>query len=142
MSYTTFEYSNLEATPEVSTKDESFTVTFDVKNTGKMAADDVAQIYLSPADGNKNIRPIQLQGFARVSLKPGESKKLSVKMYTEQLGFYSNNGARQWNILPGKFIIKIGASSQDIKLQQEINLDGEAVKMPLRKYYFSEAKQI
>ena len=142
LSYTTFEYSNLEATPEVTTKDESFNITFDVKNTGKMAADEVAQVYLSPADGNKNIRPIQLQGFARVSLKPGESKKISVKMYTEQLGFYTNDGQRQWNIQPGKYIIKIGASSQDIKLQQQINLSGEAVKMPLRKFYFSEAKQI
>ena len=142
LSYTTFEYSNLEATPEVTTKDESFNITFDVKNTGKMAADEVAQIYLSPADGNKNIRPIQLQGFARVSLKPGESKKISVKMFTEQLGFYTNDGQRQWNIKAGQFIIKIGASSQDIKLQQTIKLSGEAVKMPLRKYYFSEAKQI
>ena len=142
LSYTTFEYSNLEATPEVTTKDESFNITFDVKNTGKMAADEVAQIYLSPADDNKNIRPIQLQGFARVSLKPGESKKISVKMFTEQLGYYSNEGQRQWNIKAGQFIIKIGASSQDIKLQQQINLTGEAVKMPLRKFYFSEAKQI
>ena len=142
LSYTTFEYSNLEATPEVTTKDESFNITFDVKNTGKMAADEVAQIYLSPADDNKNIRPIQLQGFARVSLKPGESKKISVKMFTEQLGYYSNEGQRQWIIKAGQFIIKIGASSQDIKLQQQINLTGEAVKMPLRKFYFSEAKQI
>ena len=142
LSYTTFEYSNLEATPEVTTKDESFTITFDVKNSGKMTADEVAQIYLSPAGEGQNIRPIQLQGFARVSLNPGESKKVSVKMYTEQLGFYSHNGKRQWNIQPGKFIIKIGASSQDIKLQQEINLSGNAVQMPLRKYYFSEAKQI
>lgn len=142
LSYTTFEYANLEATTEVTTKDESFNLTFDVKNTGKVAADEVAQIYLSPADKSQQIRPIQLQGFARVSLKPGESKKISVKMYTEQLGHYTHDGQRQWNIQPGKYIIKVGASSQDIKLQQEINLSGEAVKMPLRKYYFSEAKQI
>lgn len=142
LSYTTFEYANLEATTEVTTKDESFNLTFDVKNTGKVAADEVAQIYLSPADKSQQIRPIQLQGFARVSLKPGESKKISVKMYTEQLGYYTHDGQRQWNIQPGKYIIKVGASSQDIKMQQEINLSGEAVKMPLRKYYFSEAKQI
>ncbi|SHM40732.1 beta-glucosidase [Xylanibacter ruminicola] len=142
LSYTTFEYANLEATTEVTTKDESFNLTFDVKNTGKVAADEVAQIYLSPADKSQQIRPIQLQGFARVSLKPGESKKISVKMYTEQLGYYTHDGQRQWNIQPGKYIIKVGASSQNIKLQQEINLSGEAVKMPLRRYYFSEAKQI
>ena len=142
LSYTTFEYANLEATPEVTTNDESFNLTFDVKNTGKVAADEVAQIYLSPADKSQQIRPIQLQGFARVSLKPGESKKISVKMYTEQLGYYTHDGQRQWNIQPGKYIIKVGASSQDIKLQQEINVSGDMVKKPLRKYYFSEAKQI
>ena len=142
LSYTTFEYANLEATTEVTTKDESFNLTFDVKNTGKVAADEVAQIYLSPADKSQQIRPIQLQGFARVSLKPGESKKISVKMYTEQLGYYTHDGQRQWNIQPGKYIIKVGASSQDIKLQQEINVSGDMVKKPLRKYYFSEAKQI
>ena len=142
MSYTSFEYANLDINPELTTSDERFTFTFDVKNTGKVEADEVAQIYLSPTSKDQNIRPIQLQGCARVSLKPGESKKISVKMYTEQLGFYTNNGKRQWNIQPGAFIIKIGASSQDIKLQQEINLSGKAVSMPLRKYYFSEAKQI
>ena len=142
LSYTTFEYANLEATPEVTTNDESFNLTFDVKNTGKVAADEVAQIYLSPADKSQHIRPIQLQGFARVSLKPGESKKISVKMYTEQLGYYTHDGQRQWNIQPGKYIIKVGASSQDIKLQQEINVSGDMVKKPLRKFYFSEAKQI
>ena len=142
LSYTTFEYANLEATPEVTTNDESFNLTFDVKNTGKVAADEVAQIYLSPADKSQHIRPIQLQGFARVSLKPGESKKISVKMYTEQLGYYTHDGQRQWNIQPGRYIIKVGASSQDIKLQQEINVSGDMVKKPLRKYYFSEAKQI
>ena len=142
LSYTTFEYANLEATTEVTTNDESFNLTFDVKNTGKVAADEVAQIYLSPADKSQHIRPIQLQGFARVSLKPGESKKISVKMYTEQLGYYTHDGQRQWNIQPGKYIVKVGASSQDIKLQQEINVSGDMVKKPLRKYYFSEAKQI
>ena len=142
LSYTTFEYANLEATPEITTNDESFNLTFDVKNTGKVAADEVAQIYLSPADKSQHIRPIQLQGFARVSLKPGESKKISVKMYTEQLGYYTHDGQRQWNIQPGKYIIKVGASSQDIKLQQEISVSGDMVKKPLRKYYFSEAKQI
>ena len=138
-SYTTFEYANLETPQEIKTNDESFNLTFEVKNTGEVAADEVAQIYLSPADQNQKIRPIQLQGFARVSLKPGESKKVSVKMYTEQLGFYSNEGQRKWNILPGSYILKIGASSQDIRLEQSVVLKGEPVQKPLREYYFSES---
>jgi len=139
LSYTTFEYANLETPQEIKTNDESFNLTFEVKNTGEVAADEVAQIYLSPADQNQKIRPIQLQGFARVSLKPGESKKVSVKMYTEQLGFYSNEGQRKWNILSGSYILKIGASSQDIRLEQSVVLKGEPVQKPLREYYFSES---
>ena len=139
LSYTTFEYANLEMPQEITTNDESFSLTFEVKNTGEVAADEVAQIYLSPADQNQKIRPIQLQGFARVSLKPGESKKVSVKMYTEQLGSYSNEGQRKWNILPGSYIIKIGASSQNIRLEQSVVLKGEPVQKPLREYYFSES---
>lgn len=142
LSYTTFEYSNLEVAQQVKAKDESFNLTFEVKNTGKVAADEVVQIYLSPTDKTQQIRPIQLQGFARVSLKPGESKKVNVEMFTEQLGFYTNDGQRSWNVAPGKYTIKIGASSQDIKLQQVVDVVGETVKKPLREYYFSEVKQI
>ena len=139
LSYTTFEYSNLKVAKEASTAEQSIDVSFEVKNTGKVAADEIAQLYLSPTDDKQQIRPIQLQGFARVSLKPGESKTVKVKLYIEQFGFYSNEGQRQWNIRPGKFIVKVGASSADIKLQETVTLKGEHVIKPLRDYYFSES---
>jgi beta-glucosidase len=139
LSYSSFEYSNLKITNEAKTSDEAVTLTFDIKNTGNVAADEVAQLYLSPTAKDQNIRPIQMQGFARVSLKAGETKTVTIKMYTEQFGFYTNNdGKRQWNIAPGKFTIKIGASSQDIKLKQDIALTGDKVNKPLRESYFSE----
>ncbi len=137
LSYTTFEYSNLKVNGEASTTDESISLTFDVKNTGKMAADEIAQIYLSPTSADQNIRPIQLQGFARVSLQPGETKTVKVKLWTEQFGYYSNQGQRQWNIQPGTFVVKIGASSTDIKLQENITLKGEPVVKPIRDHYLS-----
>ena len=137
LSYTTFEYSNLKVNGEASTTDESISLTFDVKNTGKMAADEIAQIYLSPTSGDQNIRPLQLQGFARVSLQPGETKTVKVKLWTEQFGYYSNQGQRQWNIQPGTFIVKVGASSTDIKLQENITLKGEPVVKPIRDHYLS-----
>ena len=121
------------------TNDEAFTLTFDVTNTGAVKADEIVQIYLSPADGNTNIRPIQLQGFARVALTPGQTQKVEVKMYVEQLGYYSNEGKRQWNITPGEFTIKVGASSEDIRLSETISLKGNKVVKPLRDYYFSES---
>ena len=140
LSYTTFEYQNLKVDAEVATSAESVNVSFEVKNTGEMAADEIAQIYLSPTDRNQQIKPIQLQGFARVSLQPGETKTVKVKLYTEQFGYYSHQGDRQWNISPGQFVVKVGASSEDIRLQQTVTLKGSAVTKPLREFYFSETE--
>ena len=142
LSYTTFEYTNLEVTKEAATTDEAITLSFDVKNTGSVKADEVVQIYLSPADGNTNIHPIQLQGFARVTLASGEAKRVEVKLYVEQFGYYSHEGQRQWNIAPGNFLLKVGASSEDIRLKEEICLKGNTVVKPLRGYYFSESSII
>ena len=140
LSYTRFDYANLKMNGEAKTSDESITLSFDIKNTGKMAADEVAQIYISPTTDDQQIRPIQLQGFARVTLQPGETQTVNVKLWTEQFGFFSNNGQRQWNILPGKFIVKVGASSTDIRLQQDITLKGEPVVKPIREHYLSVTK--
>ena len=139
LSYSTFEYGNMQIANKASTTDNSIDISFEVKNTGSMAADEIAQIYLSPTADNQNIRPIQLQGFARVSLEPGQTKTVRVKLYTEQFGYYSNNGQRQWNIAPGKFSVKIGASSTDIRLQQNITLKGRKVVKSLRDNYLSES---
>ena len=139
LSYTTFEYANLKVDAEAQTTDQSISLSFEVKNTGQVATDEIAQVYLSPTADDQQIRPIQLQGFARVTLNPGQTKTVKVKLYTEQFGFYTNNGQRQWNVQPGTFVVKVGASSADIKLQQEVTLKGEPVSKPLREYYFSEA---
>ena len=138
LSYTTFEYSDIQVN-DAKTTDESLDVSFTVKNTGNAVADEVAQIYISPTNEGQNIRPIQLQGFARVSLQPGESKTVKVKLYTEQFGYYSNEEKRQWNIDPGKFIVKVGSSSVDIRLEQIVTLTGKKVQKTLRDHYFSES---
>ena len=116
----------------------AFTLRFRVTNTGKRDGDEIAQLYLSPADSNLPVRPIQLQGFARVPLKAGQTKTVTIKVYTEQLGYYSHQKQRQWNIAPGNFMLKVGASSQDIRLQHPLKLTGNPVVKPLRNHYFSE----
>ena len=139
LSYTTFDYSNLQMPKEVKTDDQSITLTFDIKNMGKVEADEIAQIYLSPTEEHQNIRPIQLQGFARVSLKPGETKKVTVKLYTEQFGYFNKkDGQRQWSVDPGTYAVKVGASSIDFRLQQQVTLTGQTVSKPIRDFYFSE----
>ena len=120
-SYTSFAYSSLEMDDHVKTDDESFTLRFRVTNTGKRDGDEIAQLYLSPADSNLPVR-----------------KTVTIKVYTEQLGYYSHQKQRQWNIAPGNFMLKVGASSQDIRLQHPLKLTGNPVVKPLRNHYFSE----
>jgi beta-glucosidase len=138
LSYTTFSYSNLQIAKEASTSDESINLSFEVENTGKVAADEIAQIYISSTKDDQPIRHIQLQGFARIPLQPGERKTVRVKLYVEQFGYYSNTGQRQWNIAPGTYTVKVGASSADIKLSENVTLKGAPVSKPLREFYFSE----
>ena len=135
LSYTTFEYSNLMVDESVATDADELHISFDVSNTGSVEADEIVQIYLSPASDDRNIRPIQLQGFGRVSLKPGETRRLSFVMAPEQFGFYAD---RHWNIAPGHFIIKVGASSSDIRLNGNVELTGSKMEKPLRSVYFSK----
>jgi beta-glucosidase len=137
LSYTTFEYANLKVDKEAKTSDKYVNLSFEVKNTGAIAADEIAQVYLSPTDKNQPIRPIQLQGFTRVTLNPGQSKTVKMRLSTEQFGYYTHQGDRQWNIAPGTFVVKVGASSADIRLQQQVMLKGEPVVKPLREEYFS-----
>ena len=140
LSYATFDYQNLQASSEAQTSDDFVELTFQVKNTGSMAADEIAQVYLSPKDNTLQIRPLQLQGFARITLEPGQTKTVTTRLFTDQFGFYSHKGGvRQWNIEPGTYIVKVGASSADIRLQQEVILRGAPATKPLRDHYFSES---
>ena len=141
LSYTTFEYKHMAIDDGVRTSEPFVNLSFEVKNTGQVSADEIAQIYVSPADSLQpsHISPLKLQGFARVSLDPRQSKTVRVKLYTEQLGYYSREGQeRRWNILPGKYIVKIGASSADIRLEDQLTLVGDSIHKPLREHYFSD----
>ena len=142
LSYTTFEYKHMALDEEAKTSDEYINISFEVKNTGKYGADEIAQIYLSPAPDSplaSHLSPIKLQGFARVSLDPRQTKIVRVKLHTDQLGFYSReDGQRGWNVLPGKYVVKIGASSADIRLEDQLTLVGDTIRKPLRDHYFSE----
>ena len=142
LSYTTFEYKHMAIEDGVRTSEPFVNLSFEVKNTGKVSADEIAQIYLSPAPDSPlafHLSPLKLQGFARVSLEPRQSKTVRVKLYTEQLGYYSREGKeRRWNVLPGKYIVKIGASSADIRLEDQLTLIGDSIHKPMREQYFSD----
>lgn len=140
LSYASFEYNDFWVGDEVSIEDGKVVVAFSVKNTGTMAADEIVQLYLSPASDAQNIRPVQLQGFERVSLQPGEIKDVQIVLNTEQFGYYSNDGKRQWIVNPGEYLIKVGASSTDIRLEKSVNLKGNPLMMPIRNSYLSDSQ--
>ena len=142
LSYTTFEYKHLAVEDGIRTSEPFVNLSFEVKNTGKVAATEIAQIYISPASDSpltSHLSPLKLQGFARVTLEPRQSKTVRVRLYTEQLGFYSREGGeRRWNVLPGKYLVKIGASSADIRLEDQVTLVGDTIHKPLREQYLSD----
>ena len=81
LSYASFEYSALQMERQVVTDAYSFTLSVDVKNTGRMDADEVVQLYVSPLEDDSHLKPLQLQGFARVSLKAGEQRTLRFRLF-------------------------------------------------------------
>ena len=136
LSYTTFKYSNLKVDDRAETSAEKINVSVDIENTGKLDGTEIVQLYLSPTAGNTNLRPIKLQGYQRVALNAGQKKTVTFQMYTDQFGYY--NGGH-WTIDPGKFTVKLAASSMDIRLKSDIELTGEAVNKDLRSGYFATA---
>lgn len=140
LTYTTFEYKHLLMDQSARVSTDYVKVQFEVKNTGKVAATEIAQVYLSPTADDQPMKPIQLQGFARVELQPGQTKRVEMKLYTDQFGYYSHEGQRQWNVQPGTYTVKVGASSADIRLEQDITLKGEKITKSLRDHYFSDVE--
>ena len=142
LSYTQFAYDQLKA--EVTIPDASdlssayLTVSFQLTNTGAVAADEVVQLYLSPTDEAQPLKPIQLQGFGRMALQPGQSRQVRFLMSAQQLGYYADG---KWSIDPGRYTIKVGASSADIRLCADVTLDGQHTVMPLRTRYFAEMQE-
>lgn len=147
LSYTTFEYSDLALQQKIKTTDKYFTVSCKVRNTGDKAGDEVVQLYVSPLSGQP-LKPIQLKGFKRISLKPGETANVTFEIALDQLAFWSDDGVlinntsalnSVWTIASGDYSIKIGSSSADLPLEGICTLTGKHVTKPIRDEYFSHS---
>lgn len=115
LSYTTYSYSNLKVEPGKTPH-----VTFTVKNTGKRAGAEVAEVYASlPAAAAEP--PKRLVGWSKVTLKPGESKEVTVDIEPKYLSIFNveQNG---WQLLPGEYGFMVGGSSQNLPLKQSVTL--------------------
>lgn len=120
LSYTTFKYSGLKITP-ASTRDGQVTVSFAITNTGKRAGAEIAQVYVSDTHA-KVPRPVkELKGFAKVSLAPGKTQTVTVKLDRRAFSYYDVN-TKQWVAAPGEFQILVGSSSKKIEAQGKVVL--------------------
>jgi beta-glucosidase len=120
LSYTTFEYSDLAIKPQTLGTSGSATVSFVVKNTGHTAGDEVAQLYIRDVLASVARPVIQLAGFQRVRLGPGESTMVSIPLSNESLRMLDRD--MRWVVEPGVFRIMVGSSSKDIRLRGELTV--------------------
>lgn len=129
LSYTTFAYSNMVISP-VSIAGQPFTVSVDITNTGSIAGEEVAQIYLnSPSTADVWMPKKQLRGFQRIALNVGETKTVTFKLCAED--FYYWNGVK-YQAQSGNFTLKVGGSSDNLPLSQSIVLTDADQKPDLR----------
>ena len=121
LSYTTFAYSNLRVSSKNLKAQGEISVSVDIRNTGKRLGDEVVQLYVEHLS-SKVERPLkELRGFKRVTVKPNETKTVSIPLKAETLAYWEKDQHR-FVVEPGKILIIVGSSSADIKLQETIEV--------------------
>jgi len=129
LSYTSFEYSDLK----VSGKEATFTL----KNSGKRDGAEVAQLYVSKPDGDVFRHVKELKGFAKVFLKAGESKTVTIPLDDKAFRYF-NVDTNRFEMEGGTWTVMIGASVADIKLSGAVEVQGTEAKSPYDKAKFGK----
>lgn len=127
LSYTTYEYGNLNMPTETLGDEGSVKVTVDVKNTGNVAGKEVVQLYVSDKNGTAGRPAKELKGFAKVELAPGETNTVEFTLAARDLSFY-HEGLGDWYAPSGTYEILVGHASDEIALTGELSF--ETKKMP------------
>ncbi len=117
LSYTEFKYSDLRISPSTQQKNGSIEVSLAVENTGKVAGDEVVQLYINDETSSVTTYVKQLRGFQRIFLKSGEKQRISFTLFPDDLKLININN--ELVVEPGKFNVMMGSSSEDIRLTGE-----------------------
>jgi beta-glucosidase len=118
LSYTTFAFSNLRLAKKRIRSNQSNRVLVDVKNTGSRAGTETVQLYIRDQFSSVT-RPVkELKGFAKVALRPGETRTVALDITAEMLAFYDID--MKYGVEPGDFEIMVGNSSRDADLRKVI----------------------
>lgn len=120
LSYTTFAYSDVKLSKPSMRAGETLTLSMQLTNSGKVAGEEVVQLYVRDAVASL-VRPLkELKGFQKVKLAPGESKNVSFTVDADMLSFF--NRQLKWGAEPGRFDLMLGSASDDIRLQVPLDL--------------------
>ncbi|MDE6189962.1 MAG: glycoside hydrolase family 3 C-terminal domain-containing protein [Clostridia bacterium] len=119
LSYTKFEYSNLQLSAKTISDKDILTVSVDVQNVGEVDGKEIVQLYVNDVEFTAYTPYQQLKGFEKVSLKAGEKKTVTFSLDKRSFAFY-NVDAGDWQVESGEFKIMIGASSRDIKAVESV----------------------
>jgi len=120
LSYTSFSFTKL-ASPAAAAVGSTVAVSFDVTNTGKLAGAEVAQLYLSDPSAKADRPERELKGFEKVRLAPGETRRVTLSLDPRAFSYW-DQAAHKWTIDPGKFVVRVGNSSENTPLTAEITL--------------------
>lgn len=130
LSYTSFVYENLKIDKTQIIDEEALKVKVTVRNTGNVAGKEVVQLYVSQ-ESPAVFRPnLELKGFIKVELKPGEAKEVTIPLDQRAFEYYSTE-IKEWVTAPGTYRILVGASSQQILLQGEIKVQSARADVPI-----------
>lgn len=113
LSYTTFEYGDVVLNKTNLKGNETLSAKIKVTNTGKVAGEEVVQLYIADPVASVSRSVKDLKGFQKISLNPGETKEVEFKITTEKLKFFNSDLKYDWE--PGEFVVQIGTNSQDVK---------------------------
>ena len=138
LSYTTFELSDLTLSAKELPAEGVLEVSCAVKNTGAVAGDEVVQLYTSFFGAHVTRPAMELRGFKRLTLAPGETAKVTFRLDTKQMGYYNEN--MDFVVEPGQLTVMVGDSSYNLPLREEVELTGSAVNVMGRRVYTCPAE--
>jgi beta-glucosidase len=121
LSYTTFSFSNLQV-PATAASGTTVSVTFDVTNTGSVAGAEVAQLYVSDPSARATRPERELKGFAKIRVAPGEIRHVTLNLDARAFSYW-DEAAHKWTIDAGKFVIRVGDSSENTPLHADLILN-------------------
>jgi beta-glucosidase len=121
LSYSSFGYSHLKVSRSKLSGGETAAVSVDVKNTGSRAGDEVVQMYVAHEGSKVQRAAEELKGFVRVSLRPGETKTVTMPLAAAALAYW-DEGSKKFVVEKDKVELRVGASSEDVRLKAEIEV--------------------